>query len=457
MVGATTRSDTGARAGGTGSGAGAAFAIVTTLFFAWGFITSLVDPLVAAVKGIFTLSNLQAQASASAFFFAYFVVSLPAAALVSRMRATTAVLLALGTMVAGCLIMLGAANIANYWLVLLGLFVLASGITVLQVAANPLAAALGDPSRSHFRLVLSQTFNSLGTFLGPLLGAHLFLKGVEVKGGGALDPAVRAQALAGIDQAYLWLSGLLAVLALFFWLGRGTVARAAPAAQGASGGVGSALASRWALFGALAIFLYVGAEVSIGTQMALFLNSDAVWGHSDAAFRVPLLGWTMGSDGTPGVSLQEAGKAVAFYWGGAMVGRAVGSALLARFDAARLLALFTAVAAAMCLYVVFVGGVSAGFVALSIGLFNSIMFPVIFTLTLERSSASAEATSGLLCTAIVGGALVPLLVGGLADASSYGFALVVPAACYAVLCVFAVAAGRAPVHAVGEPAAAAIH
>ena len=426
-----------------------AFAAVTTLFFAWGFITSLVDPLVAAVKGIFTLTDFQAQASAFAFFFAYFVVSLPAAVLVSRLKAVPSILAALVTMIAGCLIMLAAANIANYWLVLLGLFVLASGITILQVAANPLAAALGNPKGSHFRLVLSQTFNSFGTFLGPLLGAHLFLKGVEVKEGTVVTPEIRAQALAGIDSAYFWICGLIAALAVFFYLSRRVVTEAAPPATGPQRGFWAlftdALTSKWALLGALAIFLYVGAEVAIGTQMALFLNSDAIWGHSDAAFGVPVLGYAMGSDGIPGVSLQEAGKAVAFYWGGAMVGRLIGSVLLTQVKAHHLLALFTAIAAAMCLYVFAVGGVTAGFVALSIGLFNSIMFPVIFTLTLERSTASAEATSGLLCTAIVGGAVLPLLVGLISGAHGYAFALVVPAACYVALCVFAIAAGRAPV------------
>jgi MFS transporter, FHS family, L-fucose permease len=328
--------------------------------------------------------------------------------------------------------------------VLLGLFVLASGITVLQVAANPLAAALGDPRYSHLRLTLSQTFNSFGTFLGPLLGAQLFLEGVEVKEGTVITEAVRAQALAGIDSAYFWICGLIAALALFFFVSRKVVTEAAPPAA-STAGLFSALSSKWALLGGLAIFLYVGAEVAIGTQMALFLNDNAIWGQSDAAFAVPLLGHLMGSDGVPGVSLQEAGKAVAFYWGGAMVGRAIGSALLARVPAPALLATFTAIAAAMCLYIFTVGGVSAGFVALAIGLFNSIMFPVIFTLTLERSSASAESTSGLLCTAIVGGALLPLIVGKVADWHGYGFALIVPALCYAVLCGFAIAAGRAKV------------
>lgn len=436
----------------------AAFVAVTTLFFAWGFITSLIDPLVAAVKGIFTLTDLQAQLSAFAFFIAYGVVSFPAAVLLARLRAVPTILLALAMMAVACLIMLGAAELAVYTLVLLGLFVLASGITILQVAANPLAAALGDPKGSHFRLTLSQTFNSFGTFIGPLLGASLFLEGVEVKEGTAITPEVRDAALAGIDRAYFWIAGLILLLLAFFWFSRRTVAAAAPP-PAATGGLGTlmadAIASRWALFGGAAIFLYVGAEVAIGTQMALFLNADAVWGGSDAAFGVPLLGHAMGSDGVHGVSLQEAGKAVAFYWGGAMVGRAIGSVLLARFNAAHLLALFTAIACAMCFYVVAVGGVSAGFVALAIGLFNSIMFPVIFTLTLERSSASVEATSGLLCTAIVGGAFVPLLVGALSDQAGYVTALVAPAACYALLVLFALAAARAPV--VGRAATPSLH
>lgn len=425
-----------------------AFAAVTTLFFAWGFITSLIDPLVAAVKGIFTLTDVQAQLAAFAFFIAYGVISFPAAALVARLKAVPSILFALVTMIAGCLVMLAAANVAVFTLVLLGLFILASGITILQVAANPLAAALGDPSRSHLRLTLSQTFNSLGTFIGPFIGAELFLKGVEVKPGTVVTEEVRSTALAGIDSAYFWICGLILALAVFFFFSRRVVREAAPASSAEARGslaalVSDAFSSKWALFGGLAIFLYVGAEVSIGSQMALFLNSNAIWGASDAPFAVPLFGHALRSDGVAGVSLQEAGRAVAFYWGGAMVGRAIGSALLARFNAARLLATFTAIAAAMCLYVFAVGGVSAGFVALAIGLFNSIMFPVIFTLTLERSTASEEATSGLLCTAIIGGAFVPLLVGTVSGTHGYAFALIVPALCYCVLCAFAVFAGRA--------------
>lgn len=406
-----------------------AYAIVTCLFFAWGFITSLVDPLVAAVKGIFQLSDVEAQLSASAFFIAYGVMSLPAAVLLSRKKAVGTVLIALGLMVAGCLLMLAAANIAVYELVLLGLFVLASGITILQVAANPLAAALGPPERSHFRLTFSQTFNSLGTFIGPYLGAVLFLKGVEVKEGTQITDAVRAQSLAGIDRAFFWIAGLIILVGITIWLGRKVISASAPATsdEAARRGIGAmfadAFSSPWALFGGLAIFLYVGAEVAIGTQMALFLNSDRVWG----------------------IPLEDAGKMVSLYWGGAMIGRFVGSGLLTSFPAPRLLAIFTGAATAMCLFVFAVGGVPGGYVALAIGLFNSIMFPVIFTLTLERSTASEEATSGFLCFSIIGGAAIPPLVGLVSQNSSYVTAFIVPALCYAVLCFFAISAGRARV------------
>lgn len=426
----------------TGSaGTAGAFAVVTSLFFAWGFITSLIDPLVAAVKGIFSLTDLQAQLSASAFFIAYGVMSFPAAVLLSRRRSVPTILIALALMVAGCLLMLWAATVAVYGLVLFGLFILASGITILQVAANPLAAVLGPPGRSHFRLTFSQAFNSLGTFIGPYLGAVLFLKGVEVKEGTAITETARASSLAGIDSAFLWIAALIALLGVFIWGSRRLITNAAPpppsetARRGIVATFIEAASSRWALFGGAAIFLYVGAEVAIGTQMALFLNSDDVLG----------------------VSLEDAGKMVSLYWGGAMVGRLVGSALLTRVPATTLLAIFAAAACAICLYIFAVGGMSSGYAALTIGLFNSIMFPVIFTLTLERSTASEEATSGFLCFSIVGGAAIPPLVGLVSGASDYVTAFIVPAVCYAILIAFAIAASRAVVRHRGDDPAATIH
>jgi FHS family L-fucose permease-like MFS transporter len=416
-----------------------AYVVVTSLFFAWGFITSLIDPLIAAVKGIFSLNDLEAQLSASAFFIAYGVMSFPAAVLLARRKAVSTVLIAIAMMIVGCLTILLAANVAMYSLVLLGLFVLASGITILQVAANPLAAALGPPERSHFRLTFSQTFNSFGTFIGPFLGAVLFLRGVEVKHDIAITPAVRDAALAGIDRAFFWIAGLLLLLMLLIWASRRLISAAAPppsdetARRGMIATFRDAISSRWTVLGGAAIFLYVGAEVAIGTQMALFLNSDAVLG----------------------ISLEDAGKLVSLYWGGAMVGRFVGSGLLTRVPAAILLAIFTAIACVLCLYVFALGGVSAGYAALSIGLFNSIMFPVIFTLTLERTTATQEATSGFLCFSIIGGAAIPPLVGYVSQHSSYIFAFIVPAVCYAILFLFALAARKARIVSVAEPAPAA--
>ena len=445
------------------AGVTGAYVIVTCLFLAWGFITSLNDPVVTAVKGIFCLTDVRAQLSAFAFFIAYGVMSFPAALLLARMKSIPTILIAFALMATGCLLMLAAANLVTYNLVLVGLFVLASGITILQVAANPLAAALGKPEYSHFRLTFSQTFNSLGTFIGPYLGAVLFLKGIETKQCEATTQAARLGSLAGIDRAYFWICGFIIALALLFVVFRKVVTDAAPppsqevARRGIIAVILEALSSRWALLGGLAIFLYVGAEVAIGTQMAFFLHSDSIWGRSEVPFSYPLIGHIMGAPTGLGVSAEEAGKAVALYWGGAMVGRAIGSALLARVRAAILLAVFTAAACVMCLYIFTVGGVAAGVVALCIGLFNSIMFPVIFTLTLERSSASNEATSGFLCFAIIGGALIPPLVGFVSQHTSYVKAFIVPATCYALLFLFSLAAHRARTTISDEPAVATIH
>ncbi len=415
-----------------------AFAAVTVLFFAWGFVTSLVDPLVAAVKSIFSLSNTEAQLSAFAFFIAYGVVSLPGALLVRRFGTVLGVVIALGLMAVGCLVMLVASNLAIYEGVLLGLFVIASGITILQVAANPLAAALGPPERSHFRLTFSQAFNSLGTVLGPLIGAWLFLHGLDTTPGQVLGGGARQSALDAINSAFLMIAGFIVLMALFIWLMRGRIQAAAPP-RGPALSFGTtlsqALTSRWALLGGAAIFLYVGAEVSIGTQMALFLHEPDVWG----------------------VTLQRAGYFVSLYWLGAMIGRFIGSALMIVLPAASLLAVVTAAAALLCFVVLLFGGEVGGYAALSIGLFNSIMFPTIFTLTLERSSVSDEVTSGFLCMAIVGGAFLPLLAGAISDIASYQHSFAVPALCYICLFVFAVLARRTVVTrdvGDGEPAAA---
>jgi FHS family L-fucose permease-like MFS transporter len=416
----------------------AAFTSVTTLFFAWGFITATIDPLIPSVRAIFSLSYTESMLTQFAFFMAYGIVSLPGAALVARAGYGRSIIVALGMMIAGCLVIVLATHVGQYELVLLALFIIASGITVLQVAANPLAAALGRPEGSHLRLVLSQAFNSLGTVIAPFLGSVVMLSGgIFAAHQSTSDAAAgRVESLRSIDTAFLIIVGMILLLTVLIWRFHKRMEAAAPSlAAGPKSPVVSALASRWAVFGAAAIFLYVGAEVSIGSIMINFLHQPDVLD----------------------VALERAGKLLSFYWMGAMIGRFAGSALLARIPAARLLAIFALVAAVLCLTVSQTGGGTAAYSALAVGLFNSIMFPVIFTLTLERSTVSQAATSGLLCMAIVGGAILPLVVGQIADRIGLRAAFMVPMAAYAAIAVFALGAARARVTAATEPAPGLAH
>jgi FHS family L-fucose permease-like MFS transporter len=402
----------------------AAFVSITTLFFAWGFITATVDPLIAALKTIYSLSYAEVMLTQFAFFMAYGVVSLPAAPLVRRLGYARAIVLALTIMIAGCVVVPLATHLDTFAIVLVALFIIASGITILQVAANPLAAALGPPARSHFRLTLSQAFNSLGTAIAPYLASSVLLAGgiFAASATSPVTPAQRAESLRHIDFAFVVIAALTALLALFIWSMRARLRSAAPLQDAAEdSSVMRALRSPWALLGAGAIFLYVGAEVSIGSLMTNFLHQPDVFG----------------------VSLAQAGKLVSIYWSAAMVGRFIGSALLRRVSAGRLLAAAAVCAALLCLTVRLTPGSAAGVAALAVGLMNSIMFPVIFTLTLERSRASQAATSGLLCMAIVGGAFLPRLAGHIADASGLRAAYIVPLLAYLCISAFGFAAARA--------------
>ncbi|CAN5241636.1 sugar MFS transporter [soil metagenome] len=419
---------------GQAKGAGAAFAYVTTLFFAWGFATSLIDPLLAAVHKLFALSFTEAFLTTFAWFIAYGVMSIPAAFVLSKLGYSRAILAALATMVVGCLIVPVATATNQYVGVLLALFVIASGVTLLQVAANPLVAALGSHKTSHFRLVFSQAFNSLGATMGPWLGAHVLLTGGVFAAGAVVTLATRGQSLRSIDLAFLAMAGFFAIVAAFIFSARKQITASAPAPTAGGASFASAFKSPWALFGALAIFAYVGSEVAIGSIMTNFLNSPSV-------LNIPLA---------------EAGKLVAFYWGGMMIGRFAGSFILRKVHAGLLLAICTVTAGVLCLIVTQTGGTTAAYAALSIGVFNSIMFPTIFTLTLERSSAPASATSGLLVFGIIGGAILPLIGGRIADASGgvLNPAFFVPLCGYALLTVFAVLAWRkAPVNVDAAPVA----
>jgi FHS family L-fucose permease-like MFS transporter len=408
---------------------GPAFATVTTLFFMWGFITAAIDPLVPSVRAVFSLSYTESMLTQFAFFLAYGVVSLPAAFILEKVGYARSILLALGAMLAGCLLMPAATHTGAYGFVLVALFVIAAGITQLQVAANPLAALLGKPEGSHFRLTLSQTFNSLGTVLAPVIGSYLILRGGVFEG--AVSAASRDVTLRNVDTQFIAIAVTLIILGLFLWWLRRLLQ--VPRERGeANASPFAAFASRWALFGGLAIFLYVGAEVSIGSMMINFLQQPSIMN----------------------VSYEAAGRLLSLYWGGAMVGRALGSAVLLRAPANRVLAAAAMAALLLCLVVtqesglvtLIFGGTSAGRIAgvaaLAVGFFNSVMFPTIFTLTLERSTAPTASTSGLLCMAIVGGAILPVITGYTADHLSLAAAFFVPLVSYVCIVIFALAGAR---------------
>ena len=402
-----------------------AFATVTTLFFMWGFVTATIDPLVPSVRSVFSLTYAESMLTQFAFFMAYGIVSLPAAFVLERLGYAWTIILSLGAMVLGCLLMPLATGASSYPFVLVALFVIAAGITQLQVAANPLAALLGRPEGSHFRLTLSQTFNSLGTVLAPVLGSYVMLRGGVFSG--ATGAAARGATLHNVDTQFLSIAAIIVLLTLFIFSQRRSLHVTGEEEEKTASPL-AAFSSRWALLGGIAIFLYVGAEVAISSIMINFLHQPDVMAKS----------------------FEEAGRLLGiFYWGGAMVGRGLGSLVLTRVPAHRVLAFAAAIALALCLIVTQAGtlGAVAGVAALAVGFFNSIMFPTIFTLTLERSHAPASSTSGLLCMAIVGGAILPPVTGLTADHLGIAIAFLVPAMAYAFITIFALTgpAARKPV------------
>ncbi len=397
-----------------------AFAGVTALFFGWGFICANNDPLLAAARRIFGLSYTGALSTQIASFLAFTLAALPAAALLARIGALRTIWVGLAGTAAGCLVIQLARWLPDFAVVFAAIFVLASGVTVLQVAANPLAAALGPPERSHFRLTLAHSFNALGVVCGVHFGARFVLAAPAFQENAS--SAATATGVETIGSAYLIFAALLAGLAAITMLARRAIASTEIPAPPGAGGAFAALRSRWALAGAVAIALYVGAEVSIGSTLILYLSAP----------------------GALGVPLAEAGAIVAnLYWGGALAGRFIGSALLRIVPAARLLALAGIAAAALCGASLLLPGAAGAWCLLAIGLFNSIMFPTIFGLTLERAEAPPAATSGLLCLAIGPGAVLPLLAGALADRAGLGWAFGAPLLGYLWIAGFARMALRA--------------
>jgi FHS family L-fucose permease-like MFS transporter len=402
-----------------------AFAAVTSLFFAWGFITSNNDPLIVALRAAFSLDYLEALLIQIIYIHAYRLLSLPAAWLSGRIGPIDTILVAIALMAGGCLAVVVSTDSGTFWPILAALFVLAAGFTTLQTAANPLAAELGPPERSHFRLSFAQAFNSLGVVVGVHFGSQVMLGDpiLRMPAMPVMDSARRAQVLASVDKAFLTMAALLAGLLLAFAAMRKLLVEAGPDHRRQPLGKFEALRSSWAVFGAIAIGLYVGAEVSIGSIMINFLNQSQVLG----------------------LPLERAGNYLAnFYWGGALCGRIIGTLLLTRVRPAQLLGACGLAAALLCVTVLVGSGPVSGYAALAIGLFNSIMFPTIFSITLERSGVAQSSTSGLLCVAIFGGALLPMAVGAIADRFGLALSFVVPLIAYAFIASFALAARRQP-------------
>ncbi|WP_445357556.1 sugar MFS transporter [Microbulbifer sp. ANSA002] len=385
-----------------GDQAGQKFALValTSLFFMWGFITCLNDILIPYLKGIFELNYAQAMLVQFCFFGAYFLVSLPAGSLVSKIGYQKGIVTGLTIAVLGCLLFIPAERMEVYGLFLGALFILASGITILQVSANPYVAALGNERTAPSRLTLTQGFNALGTTVAPQFGALLILPAAGV--------AVGVVSASVIEVPYLILAATLAVLALVFAFLNLPSIVSNTSQTPSEVGEASAWNYRHLVLGAVAIFVYVGAEVSIGSFLVNFIAEDSIAGleESEAAFYISL------------------------YWGGAMVGRFAGALIMRFISAGKVLAMCSLGSCLLLLITVAGSGYLAMYAVLAVGLCNSIMFPTIFSLALARLGKAASQGSGILCLAIVGGAIVPLLQGLLADQVGIQLAFVLPIFCY---------------------------
>ena len=392
-------------------------AFVFVLFFAFGGITSLNDVLIPKLKLLFTLSYRDVMLVQSAFFAAYFIVSLPAAALVRRIGYMRSAVVGLVTMMAGCLLFGPASTHGAFALFLFALFVLAAGITTVQVVANPLISMLGAPATASSRLTFAQAFNSLGTTIFPYVGSALILGSLatidpKTLSGGALD-VFRATETRVVVDTYLALAAAITVLALCVWARRKALVETPAERVPVLRSFDLLTRPRFA-FGALCIFLYVGAEVAIGSLIVNYLMQASVLG----------------------ISAEQAGKHVPFYWGGAMVGRFIGAYLLRIIAPGKVLAAAATTAIGLIAISSNTAGEVSGYSLLAIGLCNSIMFPTIFTLASQGLGKRAAEGSGIICMAIVGGAVVPIVTGKAADLSNLKWALVVPAACYAGIVLF---------------------
>ena len=392
-------------------------AMVVASFFLFGGVTNLNDILVPKLKGLFSLNYGQAMMVQFAFFTSYAIVSIPAGNLVARIGYFRAIVVGFALMAGACLLFLPAAHTGVFIAFLGALFLLGGGVTLLQVSVNPLITSLGPPESMHSRLTFAQFFNSLGVFLMIKFGAKVIL-GASAKAdpatlsGAALDQ-FRVTESAVISHAYIGIAAILVLVASVFWLQRRAIPTHAAERVGFIKSLGLLKRPRLA-FGVACIFVYVGAEVGCASVTVNYLEQKTVLG----------------------VDARTAGDLLSYYWLGAMIGRLCGGFLLRLTAPGRLLMIFAAAAASLVTISLSSHGAVAAYSLIAVGLANSIMFPTIFSLAVEGLGDRAAEGSGLLCTAIVGGAVIPELIGRIADATSLRTALVVPIACYLIIATF---------------------
>ncbi|MCL5028319.1 MAG: L-fucose:H+ symporter permease [Bacteroidetes bacterium] len=394
--------------------------ILTSLFFMWGFLTCLNDILIPHLKAVFSLNYAQAMLIQFCFFGAYALISLPSGILVEKIGYKRGIIIGLVTAGVGCLAFYPAAGTRSYPLFLLALFILATGITLLQVAANPYVAILGKSETASSRLNLTQAFNSLGTTIAPYFGSLLILS-IAVKSTEEIQKMNPAQLTAyqlteasAVQVPYLGLSAALLIIAGIFAIVK--LPEIEASSIGSSGGDGSSFDShhesawkyRHLILGAIGIFVYVGAEVSIGSFLVNYFGSLDVLGLKAA----------------------DAGKFVSFYWGGAMLGRFIGSYVQRKIKPGGVLAFNAIVASVLVITSMLSFGYLAMWSILLVGLFNSIMFPTIFTLAIDGLGKHTGQGSGILCMAIVGGAIIPVIQGFIADSIGIHHAFILPVLCY---------------------------
>ena len=417
-----------------------AFVLVTSLFFTWGFLTVLVDSPISRFREIFTLSYFESGLVQFAFFGAYFLLSIPAGFILTRIGYQKGIILGLTTMAVGCFLFYPAASFRTFGIFMLGYFVLAGGMTILQVAANPYVAALGSEKTSSSRLILSQAFNSLGTALAPSIGAIYFLSDkilskeeIELLDLESREIYYLSEASAVQGPFIFFGCFLLAIAIVFFFI---KLPSLMPKKE--NGTYLDAINQKNLIYGVFGIFFYVGAEVTIGSYLVnYFLDMNLVDSiknnsimYSIATFFKHDIFVLLNNGDYKYSNKAVFGLFVTFYWSGAMVGRFIGSYLTKIFQAGRVLSFF----ALINIFLIFLSAISNGLISmwsiLAIGLFNSIMFPTIFTLSLNGLGNLKPKGSGLLCTGIVGGAIIPPLYGLLTDFMGFKFSLIVLSLCY---------------------------